>query len=490
MEDLEFRYDQLRDFFGVAPSQPITIYVFPSPDLKKALVGAGNTLFARPWSLEIFVNDDRFPTRHLRHEMAHVFAASFGDPFFGVSLRLSRGGSFPLPLPRLASGLVEGFAEAADFSEPSGPSTLHEEAQSILADGRGAPLTQILGTGFSTLSGARAYTLAGSFCRYLFDTRGRDRARELYSSAGDFDTVYGASLAALEVEWRAFLATLPVAAKERAHAREQFRRPGIFQKVCAREQAARVAEARNLASVAPERALAILDQACADDPHEPTLQIQRAEVLAAAGHADASISILDKLLADKETTAPLKLRAASDRAGIDVHRGDLVHATAALHQALELATDEGEERTTKAKLRALGDPSAQRTLGRVLWGDDDAHPSLDPVLAFHLLTEFARLHPDEGLGAYLVGRQLASRDAWAALPFLRRACEAPLPPRPLDETFTRECDRLLVMAAYRAEQWTAALTAGEAWRTNAASAAEALRAEDFLARIAWRRAKN
>ena len=44
--------------------------------------------------------------------MAHVFAGAFGDPLFGVSLAWRWHG--PLPLPTLASGLIEGIAEAAD----------------------------------------------------------------------------------------------------------------------------------------------------------------------------------------------------------------------------------------------------------------------------------------------------------------------------------------------------------------------------------------
>lgn len=488
MEDLAFRYDQLQETFGVIPAEAITVYLFPSPESKKALVGAANTLFARPWSREIFVNDDRFPTRHLRHEMAHVFAAGFGDPWFGISLKLRWRGLFPSL--RLASGLVEGFAEAADASDPGGPATLHEEAHAILADGRGAPLAKILGTGFSTLSGARAYTLAGSFCRYLFDTRGRERARELYRSAGDFEATYGTSLLDLETEWKSFLDKVPLADRERAHAREQFRRPGIFQKVCAREQAARLAEARSLMGVDPGQALAVLDEACADDPAEPTLMAQRAEVLALAGRDAEAIAAFKHLLTSTEVTDPVKVRAASALASLAVHRGELARAETALRQALALATDEGDERNLKAKLRALEDDAALRTLGRVLWGDDDAHPSVDPVLAFHLLGEFSRLHPDEALGPYLVGRQLASRDAWAALPALRRACEPPLLTHPLDATFSRECERLLVLSAYRAQQWDVATRAAHSWRDGAAREAERLRAQDFLARIAWRRAKE
>ena len=86
MQDLEFRFDQLVRILGVAPRLPISVYLFPSAAAKKDLVGAGGTLYAKPWTQEIFIQAERFPARRLRHELAHVFASAFGDPIFGVSL--------------------------------------------------------------------------------------------------------------------------------------------------------------------------------------------------------------------------------------------------------------------------------------------------------------------------------------------------------------------------------------------------------------------
>ena len=74
MRDLEFRHHQLRHTLGVEPAAPVRVYAFASAEQKKDLVGAGGTLFAKPWTREIFVHGDRFPVRRLRHELAHVFA--------------------------------------------------------------------------------------------------------------------------------------------------------------------------------------------------------------------------------------------------------------------------------------------------------------------------------------------------------------------------------------------------------------------------------
>ena len=186
IEDLEFRYQQLRQTFGDEPKLPITVWDFPNGAVKKALVGAGETLYAKPWTREMFVQE-HFPSSRLRHEMAHVFAGSFGDPFFGVALAWRWG---PLPHPALAMGLVEGVAEAATVSDPDGDATIHQEAAAMIAAGLAPPLADVVGAGFSTLAGARAYTLAGSFSAFLLATRGADKLRALYHSAGNFTDVY------------------------------------------------------------------------------------------------------------------------------------------------------------------------------------------------------------------------------------------------------------------------------------------------------------
>jgi len=498
MDDLEFRYDQLRDTLGVEPRGPITIYDFPNAEMKKAVVGAASTLYAKPWTREIFVQAWTFPSNRLRHEMAHVFAGEFGDPFFGIALTVSWKG--PLPVPRLASGLVEGVAEAADFTDPDGGSTTHQEAAAIIADGRGAPLADVIGAGFSTLSGPRAYTLAGSFCRFLLDTRGAERLRAVYRSAGDFAGVYGQPLSALEAEWRRFLAGQPMSAEQRARAREQFRRPAIFKKVCAREQAARVQEARGLLAAAPARAARLLESACADDPREPTLKVELAQALAAAGETARAQQLLAGAARDGDATAPIRARAASLAGALYFHEADYDNARVALREVLAAATDEGERRTAAAKLRALEDEPARRTLGRALFGDD-VLGNLDPVLVFDLMLEFARLHPEDRLGPYLVGRQLATRDPLLALPHLRNACElGPAGARAggtvaadgaaLGQDFARECLRMTALAAFKIGDLQRSQTAASALRRLAADEAERLRADDFLARIAWRHSKS
>ena len=347
MRDLEFRYDQLKATLEIEPALPISVYRFPTAAAKKSAVGAAGTLYAKPWAREIYVNADLFPAHHLRHELAHVFASAFGDPIFGVALK------WRLPYPRLAFGLVEGLAEAADADDPAGPLTLHEQVLAMQAMGLMPALENALGAGFSLESGPRAYTAVGSFCTYLLDRFGPAALRNVYQSAGDYQAAFGKSLNTLISDYLVFLTTLPKNERATAMAKERFRRPAIFGKVCARELAARVAEAYGLLGTFPQEAVRLLSTACADDPSEPTYQLDLAEALVANRETKQALAILDTL--GDDLSAALQQRALDVRAGIAFRTGDRAGARKATEAALGVAGTEGDERTARVKLRALGE---------------------------------------------------------------------------------------------------------------------------------------
>lgn len=482
--DLEFRYHQLRAILGNQPRTPISVYRFSSAQEKKDLVGAGATLFAKPWMREIYVQAERLPASRLRHELAHVFAGGFGDSLFGVSLAWRWWG--PLPVPHLGTGLIEGVAEAADFGDPDGRATLHQQARAMMALGQAPSLARVMGAGFSAESGARAYVLAGSFCRFLLDRFGAGKLRATYRSAGDFATVYGLSLAELEKSWRVFLETQPLDARDEARAKERFRKPAIFRKVCARELAERVAEARERMGSMPDAAASLLDSVCRDDPDEPVYRLDRADALAATGAGDKALALVGPMVEDESLTWPVRGRAASLIGAIEFHAGHFAETAAAAERSLALATDENEMRLAWAKRRALADDGARRTLGRVLFGDGPAHAT-DPALVVFLVDEFASLHPEEALGPYLVGRQLAGRDPKLALAPLAQAC--PLDGTglavPLEPAFSKECRRLYGGSAFLAGDLPLARRIYELLRDQATLQSDRLRATDFLERIAW-----
>lgn len=480
LRELEFRYDQLEHILGVEPQLPVRVFLFADAEQKKDLVGAGATLFTKPWHQEIYLQVESFPPENLRHELAHIFASAFGDPIFGISLRW-------LPFPRLASGLVEGVAEASDYDNPDGPSTFHQDARSIIDDGRAPGLRAIVGAGFSTVAGARAYTLAASFCHYLLTHFGAEKLRRVYRWGGDIEGVYGKSLDQLEAAWVTFLRQQPVDAQQRATAQERYRRPAIFQKVCARELAARAAEASRIRSDEPERAVDLMQKVCNDDPSEPTYALSLAYAQAAANRWTQARQTLTELSRDPDLTVPLRRRLASFRSALELATGDVAAARAAEMQALEFATEEADRRSSLARLRALSDPGAQATIGRVLFGDRPTE-ALDAGLVVFLLSEFDREHPREALGDYLVGRQLVSRDPKLALDHLGRACpDDPndLLPIPLEPVFLRECLRLRGEAGYRSGAYANATTAWQRARGLAVTEADRLRAADALARLEW-----
>lgn len=480
-DDLEFRYAQLVRLLGAEPAGPVEVFRFPSAAAKKRLVGAGGTLFTRPWRRQIFLNDEPFPSPRLRHELAHVFAAAFGDPVFGVALRWGALGL--LPPPRLASGLIEGIAEAAAFGDPDGDATLHQEAAAIAADGRAPPLASVVGAGFTALSGPRAYTLAGSFCAFLLDRFGADKLRALHRSAGDFPVVYGVALAALEHDWRSFLAEQPVPPRLRAGAAERFRRPAIFHKICARELAARVADARAVLYVDPPRAAALFASTCEDDPGEPSYRVEWLEALALAGEADRALALSAALAADETVTPPLRARVLRLRAAIHFHARRWPEARSAVQAALELASDDADLRLGLVQLRALDDAEASATLGPIFFGKSPLRAP-DAGHVVYLLTEFVRRFPDDPLGGYLLGRQLATRDGDAATAHLAPACPR-LPP-----ILAKECRRLLGVTAFLTGDLARARAAFAELRDAATGEADRLRADDWLERIAWTEARR
>ena len=482
--DLEFRYHQLRAILGSEPRAPITVYRFSSAQAKKDLVGAGGTLYAKPWMREIYVQAEHFPASRLRHELAHVFAGAFGDSLFGVSLAWRWWG--PLPVPHLGTGLIEGVAEAADFGDPDGRATLHQQARAMIALGQAPSLARVMGAGFSAESGARAYVLAGSFCRFLLDRFGADKLRAAYRSAGDFEAVYGSPLAELEKSWRDFLDTQPLDARDEARAKERFRKPAIFRKVCARELAERVAEARERMGSMPEVAVRLMDSVCRDDPDEPAYRLERAAALAAAGASDQALALARPMLDDETLTWPVRAQAANLIGVVEFHRGHFAETAAAVERSLALATDENEMRMAWAKRRALADAGARGTLGRALFGDGPGRVP-DPALVVFLVDEFARRHPEEALGPYLVGRQLAGRDPHLALAPLAQACplDGPALAVPLEPAFLKECRRLYGESAFLAGDLSLARRIYEALRDRASLQADRLRASDFLERIVW-----
>ncbi len=224
----EFRLHQIAGVFNLAPHERIESYIYPSSDVKRQLMGAGQTNLAKPWSNQVHITRQSLDAT-LKHELVHVVAAPFGAPIIRASL---------------STGLVEGLAMAIEWNW--GHRTLHQYAAAMRRFGVAPDIERLMTPwGFASRSSSISYVLAGSFCRYLIDRYGIRLMTMVYGN-GDFETVYGRALTQLIEEWNSYLDRIEVPESERDVVDVLFRRPAIFEKVCARVIAARNSKAGKL----------------------------------------------------------------------------------------------------------------------------------------------------------------------------------------------------------------------------------------------------
>jgi len=213
---------------GVAHPPHVTVFAYRSAAEKRRLVGAGETDYTKPWLAEIHLEDTAAsPHPILRHEVVHAVASALAP----LPLRIpARAGILP------SGALLEGLAVALT---PRGRWSVHERARALRDLGLAPPMSKLLGdTGFFSAPPARAYTAAGSFVRWLLDTRGPIPVAAAYGHV-DLARAFGTPLPALEAEWNRFLDGITVAPELRAEAAVRFKDPGLFGTRCAREVAAR-----------------------------------------------------------------------------------------------------------------------------------------------------------------------------------------------------------------------------------------------------------
>lgn len=212
----EFRLSQVQAALALPHAEPVTSYVYPSPEAKQRFIGAGNTDVTKPWSGQIHLSKQSFDGS-LKHELVHAAAAPFGLPIIRASASM---------------GIVEGLAMALDGE--GGNRTLHEYAAALRASGVAPDIRRIMSFwGFASQHSSVSYVLAGSFCKYLIDRYGIRKMTRLYRSA-DYGEVYGRTIAQLVTEWNGFLARVPVESVDSDRVDALFRRPAIFAKVCPR----------------------------------------------------------------------------------------------------------------------------------------------------------------------------------------------------------------------------------------------------------------
>lgn len=413
-QDHEFRYWELQRYFGTDPvkahGRKVRSFVYASRGQKGELMGASRTLIAKIWLREMHITWSDYGDHLLAHELAHIFTEPFGHGPLKLSARF---GVF------VNMGLVEGVATAAD--DAPGELSLHEASALMRALKIAPDIRGLVGAkGFWGQSSSRAYTLMGSFVRFLVERDGIDKFKRAYGSA-DFEGAYGVSADALVTQWEAMLDAMPAVKDPRAIALAKLRytRPSIFGKVCARAQAQlrERAWAAYAAGALPE-GIKLLEQVVANDATGANQdQIGLIELLTQARRFEQATSKIEQLLKDESLTPTQRAQIVELRADMAWLKGQLADARADYSRCLELGVPDTTRRMLSVKRDALERQPRERDLARAYLLE-----RLDAQIALAFPLMWSNQAPDDALAAYLTGRGLYNGRRWAeALPYLERA---------------------------------------------------------------------
>jgi len=460
-EEHELRLRQILDSLGwdelPAPERPLESYVYPSPDVKKRLMGARHTSFADPFDRAMHLNHRPFPHPVLKHELAHLVSASFAG-WLGFNPRI---------------GWHEGFAVAVDWEEDRltpDQWTKAMRTEELLPDMHAATSAR----GFWTQPASRAYLSMGSLSRYLLDAHGPDAFVGFFGDA-DAEEHFGRSLDDILTAWHAHLDTVVVSAADLSYARVRLQRGAIFDRRCARE-AAEISDRAwsDLARGYPADALERFDVLAGWAPDDPSPQLGRLRALTGLGRLDDARALARTLATRDDIGARLVDTARNALGDLAWRADDLDRARGHFEELAVTGAEPSLVRGAHLKLRVLRDP-----LYRRVFVDDPVGAEATALLARLSLTG-----PDPGIAHYLLGRRLHGAGAWstAAEHFLA-ATSGDL----VDPVVSMECRRLLGETLYRQGNLDDAVRVFEELALDARYPAERIRITSWLERCVWKR---
>ncbi len=430
--DCDVRVAQHEDFFGVRQARRITVFLFASSAQKRELMGAEDTYIAKPWRHEVYLQYAPFPHPVLKHELAHVVAGAMAEG----PLHVTAVGRW-LPAP----GLIEGAAVAAAW-EGEGDASPHQWSRAMLEAGLTPSVASLSGLGFFAAASGRAYTAAGSFCRWLIDTRGAARFHRFYRDA-DAMTAYGESLSALEAQWHRFLRTVATPESVLARARTRFRRASVFGRTCpllladlSRDAAAHL-DAGDL--VAADRELRSL---VTHDPTDLRTRLMLAVVRVRSGDLAGAAAVASEA---ERALGPAAGQRARSQVADQVWRWRGSAAARPFYEALGASTLDDDEARTLVIKRAMVDRGGLRAevFRDLLIGRGELDPSPTSAMARLGLDPDASGDP---WTAYLAGRQLFLAERFGpALEALRVGDIAALG----ESRVLAEAQRMRAIALYR-----------------------------------------
>ncbi|MEM9456339.1 MAG: hypothetical protein AAGF11_19310 [Myxococcota bacterium] len=445
--DHELAWHQLAEAMGREPSGRVRSFVFANAAQKRALMGAGTVQVAAPWRQQIYLDYRGWPHPVLPHELAHIFGKTVGDSLFGVSI--------DGVVPNIA--LIEGFATAM-APRAADRLDLHDQATVLERLGRRPPLRAIMGPAFFTRSSRVAYTIAGSFCRWLIDTRGFEPMAALYHSGGDFVGAYGEELEPLEQQWLAFLAARPGVTDDDVQAQAQrYRRRSVFQRPCAHRAATLLQDVgRAQARGRWQTAIEGFRTLCEIEPERPEHKLGLSKSLAVAQQFDPALAVLEEAMAMPDLTVTLRARVLEQRADVALAGGQGAVAAEALAQALTLPLSEAQRRGLLLKQAGAVDPElAPLIVAYYQMFQTDADAVVGAVQRVFVAQRIRDRPGYRALGSYLLARQLLNvQEPSGARPLLEDAlASADEGHGLLGPEFVREARLLLVNACTQTGRW-------------------------------------
>ena len=415
---------------GKGPAR-IRAFFFRDSGEKKRLMGAADTLIAKPWRREVYVQLSAYPHPVLGHELAHVIAGSFGRGPFRIAG--SAGGLWPDP------GLIEGIAVAAspDDDELSNAQWAH-----AMADlGSLPPMRQLFSLGFLNVAASKSYTLAGAFVRFALDRYGSDVVRAWYGG-GSIEALTGKSWASLDEDFRAYVVATPLSPEAQSFAKARFDRAAVFGRKCPhvvdalrrKADQCRDAHEADLATVAYHDVLA-------HDPHDWGAMYGLGVVNLRYGDLAFGTATLTKMIDDADTPRTWRDRAKDALADGELLRGADAVAKAEYETLAAHSLEEDFARTEEVKALASTQGIGRAAIMAVLVGAP-GRPA-DSIVGAEETGEWVATGIP--LAAYMAGRQLVGREWYAsAVPHLEKAIAggAAMTPR-----VTREALRLRAVVA-------------------------------------------
>jgi tetratricopeptide (TPR) repeat protein len=461
LADHQFHLDLLHRKLAMEQFPPIHSYVYTNATMKGSLLGGHNTMFAKPWLGEIHIHGLQVPHDVVAHELVHAVAAPLGTSFLQITTR-------SLIIPNM--GLIEGFAEA--FTTARGKLGLHEFARSM-RDLKLTPKIQNLlsAEDFWRQSPARAYTVVGSFVRYLLEQYGAESVKKLYAH-GDFSEVFNKDLAALVKEWNAFLDTVNVPDSGRRTARAAFHRPAIFKRQCAHVVADLKKELRQ---TSPEKALILHQKICDFEGQTPSARLALAFAFKRAGNIDEFLKLSGVLLEEQTLRPYQKNRLYEQLGNVYWNQGKTEEATKAFKTSFELGVDLKSQRAQWIKLDAMQRPLEQaQPLMRYLAG------KMKQAEATTWLQEQTTLYPEDETLNYLYGRNLFNRQKFpeAIATLLKKSHPFKL--------IQAEIHRVSAAAAWHSKALEIAKIQYQNFQEIAPNSGEFERATEWLERIKWK----